>query len=349
MSKPLFRRIMNAVEAHDHYFVQKRDAAGVLSLSCFQKVTAALRMLTYGVSADATDEYIRIGESTALESLRKFVTAVVQIFEVEYLRYPTEADVARLLAVNEKRGFPGMLGSIDCMHWEWKNCPMQSQGQYKGHTNRPTIILEAVASHDLWCWHAFYGMPGSHNDINVLHRSPLFDNLAEGKAPEVNYTINGHDYKMRYLLADGIYPTWATLVKTISCPMGNKQKYFARAQEAARKDVERFFGVFHSRFAIIRHLGRIWDRETLALIMRSCVIMHNMIVEDERVVDPDERFPDVGENVQPGHGMPTRTLAEFIEAHKKIRDKPTHFQLKEDLIEHLWNRHPDLYSMEPTS
>jgi hypothetical protein len=199
MRKPLFVRIMTAVEAHDHYFVQKRDAAGKKGLSCFQKVTAALRMLTYGVSADATDEYIRIRESTALENLRKFVAAIVQIFEAEYLRYPTEADVARLLAVNEKRGFSGMLGSIDCMHWELKNCPMQSQGQYKGHTNRPTIILEAVASHDLWCWHAFYGMPGSHNDINVLHRSPLFDNLAEGRAPEVNYTINGHEYKMRYL------------------------------------------------------------------------------------------------------------------------------------------------------
>jgi len=117
---------MNAVEAHDDYFVQKRNVAGVLGLSCFQKVTAALRMLTYGVPADATDEYVRIGESTALESLRRFVAAVVEIFEEEYLRHPNEADTARLLALNEKRGFPGMLGSIDCMHWAWKNCPVES-------------------------------------------------------------------------------------------------------------------------------------------------------------------------------------------------------------------------------
>ena len=122
MNRDLFLRIMNAVEAHDYYFVQKRDATGVLGLSCFQKVTAALRMLTYGVPADATDEYVRIGESTALESLRRFVAAVVEIFEAEYLRHPNEADIARLLALNEKRGFPGMLGSIDCMHWAWKNC-----------------------------------------------------------------------------------------------------------------------------------------------------------------------------------------------------------------------------------
>jgi hypothetical protein len=294
--------------------------------------------------ADLTDEYIHIAESTALESLRRFVAAVVDIFEDEYLRYPNEADTARLLALGEQDGFPGKLGSIDCMYWPWKNCPVQKQGQYKGHVDKPTIILEAVASNDLWIWHAFFGMPGSHNDINVLHRSPLFANLAEGTAPQVNYTVNGHDYTMGYYLADGIYPSWATLVKTISRPMGNKNKYFAKAQEASRKDVERAFGVLQSRFAIVRGPARIWDTETLGMIMRACVIMHNMIVEDEGVVDPNERFEDGGENVEPDHGKPTRTLNEFIEAHKKIRDKQTHVQLKEDLIEHIWNHYPDLYN-----
>jgi hypothetical protein len=208
-------------------------------------------MLIYGVPADVTDEYVRIGESTALESLRKFIAAIVDLFEDEYLRHPNEADKARLMALGEQKGFPGMLGSIDCMHWAWKNCPVESQGQYKGHVNKPTIILEAVASNDLWIWHAFFRMSGSHNDINVLHRSSLFANLAEGTAPEVNYTINGHDYTMGYYLADGIYPLWATLVKSISLPMGNKKKYFAKAQEAARKNVKRAFGVLQSRFAIV--------------------------------------------------------------------------------------------------
>ena len=71
MRRPVFLRIMNAVEEHDDYFVQKRNAAGQLGLSCLQKVVAAFRMLTYGVPADALDEYIHIGESTTLEALRK--------------------------------------------------------------------------------------------------------------------------------------------------------------------------------------------------------------------------------------------------------------------------------------
>ena len=75
-------------------------------------------MLAYGVAADFMDEYVRIGESTAIESLKYFVKAVVDIFSNKYLRSPNSNDIAKLLAVGESRGFPGMLGSIDCMHWK---------------------------------------------------------------------------------------------------------------------------------------------------------------------------------------------------------------------------------------
>ena len=43
-------------------------------------MTAAIRMLAYGVSANAVDDYVRIGESTAIESLKRFVRAIVAIF-----------------------------------------------------------------------------------------------------------------------------------------------------------------------------------------------------------------------------------------------------------------------------
>jgi len=89
---------------------------------------------------------------------------------------------------------------------------------YTSHCCEPTIILEAVASQDLWIWHAFFGMPGSLNDINVLDRSPIFTALAEGRIAPVNYTINGHEYTMGYYLADVIYPNWSTFVKTIPRP-----------------------------------------------------------------------------------------------------------------------------------
>lgn len=120
---------------------------------------------------------------------------------------------------------------------------------YSRHVDGPTMILEADASQDLWIWHSFFGLPGSLNDINVLQRSPLFQRLTSGTSPEVEYEVNGNKYTMWYYLADGIYPSWATFVKTISCPQGNKKKHFLNVQEAVRKDVERAFGVLQC-FAI---------------------------------------------------------------------------------------------------
>jgi hypothetical protein len=92
---------------------------------------------------------------------------------------------------------------------------------YSGHVRASIIILEAIVYKDLWIWHAFFSLPGSYNDINVLQQSPLFAKLCEGEAPEVNYLINGHDYKIGYYLADGIYPSWAIFVKTIGQQQGN--------------------------------------------------------------------------------------------------------------------------------
>ena len=123
MKHSLFLHIQSKVKAHDSYFVQKRNSANILGLSSLQKITLALRMLAYGVSGDLIDEYVRIAEITALESLKKFVTAVINIFFEEYLRKPNNEDIAILLTHGECQGFPGMLGSTDCMHWKWKNCP----------------------------------------------------------------------------------------------------------------------------------------------------------------------------------------------------------------------------------
>jgi len=109
----VFVRIMNTVEEHDDYFMQKKECSRYPGLSCLQKMVAAFRMIAYGVAADATDDYVRIGESTALESLRRFVITVVQVFGPEYMRLPNEQNTARLLAIGESRCFPGMLGSID--------------------------------------------------------------------------------------------------------------------------------------------------------------------------------------------------------------------------------------------
>ncbi|XP_022032900.1 uncharacterized protein LOC110934012 [Helianthus annuus] len=126
-----------------------RDRQGFTTL---QKCTAAIRQLAYGTVADALDEYLQMSARTTRECLYRFCHNVVKLYSKKYLRKPNSYDVQQLYQAHEARhGFPGMLGSIDCMHWAWHNCPTAWRGQYtRGDHGHPTLILEAVASQDLW-------------------------------------------------------------------------------------------------------------------------------------------------------------------------------------------------------
>ena len=232
MRQELFLRIVDEVTAKNSFFKQRRNAVGQLGFSALHKCTVALNMLAYGGPADELDAHSKMGESTVLETLKEFVMTVSKVFGKEYLRPPRSEEIEHILSINLARGFPGMICSIDCMHWEWSNCPTGWQGMYRGHKGKPTLILEAVATQDLRIWHAYFGLPGSHNDINVLHRSNVFDDLANGRAPSVDFHVNDNIYSLGYYLADGIYPDWATLVKSIPMPISNKQKVFSEQQES---------------------------------------------------------------------------------------------------------------------
>ena len=340
MNKSLFIRIVHRLSTEVEYFHQTQDALGRSSLSPLQKCTAAIRQLAYGSGADTVDEYVRLAETTARKCLHEFTAGIILMFGDEYLRRPTPEDLTRLLHIGEQRGFPGMIGSIDCMHWEWKNCPTAWKGMYSRGTDKPTIVLEAVASYDLWIWHAFFGAPGTMNDLNILDRSPVFDDIINGIAPEVKFNVNGTEYGMAYYLTDGIYPKWATFIQSIRLPQGLKNSLFAKTQETVRKDVERAFGVMQARFAVVKNPSKLWDKDKISNTMRACIILHNMIVEDERAsftqfntFEFQEREDEDSFSIN----MPSQ-LGNTMDRRTSLRNRQTHQHLKNDLIENIWTK-----------
>uniref|UniRef100_A0A0D3BKW9 Zinc finger GRF-type domain-containing protein n=1 Tax=Brassica oleracea var. oleracea TaxID=109376 RepID=A0A0D3BKW9_BRAOL len=256
-------------------------------------------------------------ETTARKCLHHFTNAIIHLFGDEYLRYPTPEDLQRLLYIGEQRGFPGMVGSIDCMHWEWKNCPAAWKEMYSQGTGKPTIVLEAVADYDLWIWHAFFGAP----------------------APHVNFYVNGHPYYLAYYLTDGIYPDWATFIQSIHLPQSEKHSLFSKTQEAVRKDVERAFGVLQARFPVVRNPSNLWDKHKIGNIMRACIILHNMIVEDERAERTQYVVPGFDESKEQKFSVNMLSpLGNTIDRRTNVRNRQAHRNLKNDLIENKWTK-----------
>nr|KAJ0198376.1 hypothetical protein LSAT_V11C700370070 [Lactuca sativa] len=124
ISRNLFLRIARDLKYNYEFFQLRWDAKGKCGFTTIQKCTAILRQLTYGITADASDEYLKMSERIGRECTYLFYEYVIELYRDIYLRHPAKSDVEQLYVAHQaKYGFPGMLGSIDCTHWEWENCP----------------------------------------------------------------------------------------------------------------------------------------------------------------------------------------------------------------------------------
>ncbi|GKA52103.1 putative nuclease HARBI1 isoform X2 [Tanacetum coccineum] len=200
--------------------------------------------MAYGTAPDAFNEYLQIAERTSRECLDHFTKCIHVLYHNNFLRRPTATDIQKTYQLHEeKHGLPGMLGSIDCMHWDWKNFPKALHGQFKRSTHKyPTLMLEAVADQKLWIWHAYFEVP-----------------------------------------ADGIYPAWSTF----SVARDEKSLKFKRGQEAARKDIERAFGVLQGRWGIIQQPVRAMQINykgemmiVIPLVERCCTMLKSNGLKD---------------------------------------------------------------------
>ena len=158
MRLSLFAEIVDDIVQYDGYFLQRRDCTGLLGFAPIQKCAAAVRLLASGSSADKMDDRYRLAESTMLETLQRFCQAIIAIYGERFLRSPTEEDFQQLLRMHEGKGWPRMLGSIDCSHWSWKNCPKAWAGQYSGNGHIACYSFAHPVIRKIW---SYNHCPGS--------------------------------------------------------------------------------------------------------------------------------------------------------------------------------------------
>ncbi|GJW62795.1 ALP1-like protein [Tanacetum coccineum] len=263
---------MSQMNSENLFFDDKDDEAKVNVKGCdvvgkagifpLVKCTSTIRQLAHDAVPDSLDEYLQISDKTSCDCLMAFCNGVMELYGDEFLRRPMQTAVKKPNAFHEeKHGFP-----------------------------EPFILLEAVSSKDLWIWHAFFGVAGSNNDINILRQSTVLNDLKVGKAPEVPFVANDVNYKWGYYLTDEIYPEWVVFMKSIAQPGSNdvKRIRYKQAHEATRKDVKRAFGVLKKKWAIVRTPARSWSLKKITHLMYTCIILHNMIRKEKgKAISPD--------------------------------------------------------------
>jgi hypothetical protein len=124
-------------------------------------------------------------------------------------------------------------------------------------------------------------------------------------------------------------------VKAIRHPYEENKVYFTKMQESCRKDIERAFGVLQARWAVLRGPAYGWDRNRLTEIITACIIMHNMIVENEGDFAGNTGFGETNSGIEPCQ-LIQEGCSEWVINHFDLRRQERSSTLQNDLVEHLW-------------
>ena len=123
------------------------DRAGDETVPIGLLVLASLRILGSGCTFEAVEELTAVSEGTHRKFFHEQFCCWGEKAAEEHICMPaTEEDIAHVLRPYEERGFPGCVGSIDCVHLVWDKCPASAFSACKGKGSFPTLAFEVVCS-----------------------------------------------------------------------------------------------------------------------------------------------------------------------------------------------------------
>ena len=169
----------------------------------------------------------------------------------------------------------------------------------------------------------------------------MWETILSGALGECTFQIGDETFTRYYWLVDGIYPEYCCFAKAVHEPITPGDRAYVSFQECVRKDIERFFGVLEQRWKVLRDPCRFHMLGEIIIMVKACVILHNMIVEGQLkglYRDADEgqgtdivlEFGDERRAVRRTHYDVQSLIVEF----ESIADKDEHYRLRRALMGH---------------
>ncbi|KAH9442200.1 hypothetical protein MJO29_014849 [Puccinia striiformis f. sp. tritici] len=287
ISKSIFDRIRSDLTKKDPHFIQRKDALGNLGHSSEQKLLVSVRQLVYGIGHKRAilDRYIRMAESTALESLLRFCTQIDALYSPSYLRLATPKELREISTANQRRGFKqGFHAYLGHKSWTWKSCPTGWNGRFKSASSPdplPTLIFEGLVDWKGWIWNGFVSTPGNCKDLD-LFKSVTLPIYSVNYKPLQSEDTHGDVY----YLADSIYP-----------PVPPIESTQPDLHKLARLDFDTTINHLLEKFKVLTEPCRLWStsNNSMDLIIKTVLILHNMMVEESDLSTerPERLLPPV--------------------------------------------------------
>lgn len=86
----------------------------------------------------------------------------------EYVHPPrTVEELRKMTSVYDRQGLTGAVGSVDCVHCRWDQCPATLLNLHTGKEGYPTLAWEVTVDHHMRAMAVTKGFCGSYNDKTI--------------------------------------------------------------------------------------------------------------------------------------------------------------------------------------
>jgi hypothetical protein len=214
-------------------------------------VLGALRYLGRGWTFDDIAEATGVSEESHRKFFPLFVKACRKFLYPMWVKRPeTAEEVKDHMAEFKAAAFDGCIGSADVTHIITEKCHARLKNQnLGGKDSHTTRAYQLVVNHRRQILASTVGFPGRWNDQTIVRFDDFITDIQRGNYLAENefslYNEKGEKKKFKgaWILVDGGYPSWTSLICPFKDTSSVKEARWSRWAESMRKDVECTFGI----------------------------------------------------------------------------------------------------------
>ena len=275
---------------------KKMDATGCPGVDCRLLVLSSLRLLAWGPPLKSLEELTCVHRETHRQFfLNQFLSWGCRLARDNIYLPRDDTEYAAVESVYRKKGLPGCVGSIDCVHVQWDRCPSGFKGECKGKDSKPTLAFEVVCAHNGRVQSVSTYNPGANNDKTIAQNDEAVHQVRNNNTFLSNKTFETrcNDGTMRthlgsYYICDGGYCNWTLLIPPFKDQIETSQYYgWSKHVEGLRKDIECVFGKLKKRFLAIKNPICFANPHDIERMFLTCCAVHNALLAYDNPNDDD--------------------------------------------------------------
>ncbi|KAJ8938175.1 hypothetical protein NQ314_011583 [Rhamnusium bicolor] len=295
LPKPLVQELIDNL---DPYLI---FPTRVSALNITRKVLCALRF--FASESYQWDIAKHMNHAISQTSVSKTIQEVIGALNRpelvnRYVHLPR--NMAELVQLREKfyrrHKFPGIIGCVDCTHVAIYPPQVDEEVAYVNRKGYHSINVQLICDLDLRILNVGTRYPGSSHDSYIWNNSALHHIQ--------NLHRNGHT-SFAFLGDSGYALRPWMLTPVANAQPGTPEELYNQRQSSTRSIIERCNGVLKLRFrCLLKHRVLQYTPQTSCKIINSCVILHNMCIQNgiapiELGYDPEDQYVNIDYGIYP--------------------------------------------------